>query len=379
MLLLFLILIRDITFASTLAVAQKISPHYGLYIIIFYILQILASPFQAAYSDRSCRKRSLLFAFIVITVGHLFLFCAYEFNMPIYLLICVLINGLFGNVFPIAVAGLMDINYLNNTKRCMTFVSAALAIAWLSYVYGVIYMGLLPFFWLSTGMCLFSVILCYFFFEDKRDRDPSKGRINFIREYVSIRRMSTEKFFMLAMKFYLFSEITYYGLFYFHINEDAKNFILIVSTYACGYIVGNLIINYAKVSLKKGIILGFIITIISSLSLIVFDSLGHFKHSFAIFIALETLFSLGYGIFDPCFYAFVGETQLVHRRGKAFGIVDSIDNFSEGIVSLFIFSIPLTTTILFFFRVFGFIFLIIGYLAILYAFKLNPKIANSVK
>ncbi|MBI5273891.1 MAG: MFS transporter [Chlamydiales bacterium] len=379
MLLLFFMLIRNLTFASTISIAELVTPQYGNYLIVFYALQIIGAPFQAAYSDHSSRKKTLLFAFLIVTIGHLFLFLALYSKLTIFLLICVILNGAFGNVFPVALAALMDINYLNNPKKTMTLVMTSLGIAWLLYVYGTMLLGLIPFFWATTGSCFLSMILCYYFFKDTKDKDPDIGHMNIKKEFFRLIKIFRERIFFLCIKSYFLTEIVYFGLFYYHINDKIESVVIIVTAYAIGYIIGNIIVNFSHFSLRTGIILGFAITLISVFLLLFSPYLTQSEISFSMFVLLETLFSLGYGIFDPCMYAFIGERQPVHMRGKAFGLIDSSDNLSESIVNMMLFSIilsPLTLTI---FRIVSIFLLLLALIDILKAFKHDLKLSNSVK
>ena len=119
MLLLFFIFVRDITFASTMALSKSITQYNEIYLLLFYFLQVIASPLQASFSDHSYRRKSLVFAFSIIFVGHLFLFISLKVGV-LFLLICFVLNGFFGNVLPIAIASLMDMDYLKNTKKLIS-------------------------------------------------------------------------------------------------------------------------------------------------------------------------------------------------------------------------------------------------------------------
>ncbi len=379
MLLLFFILIRNLTFASTISIAELVTPSYGKYLIIFYTFQIICAPFQAAYSDHSSRKKTLSFAFFIITLGHLFLFISLYTKISIFLLICVIINGVCGNVFPVALAGLMDINFLNNPKKTMTLVMTSLGIAWLLYIYGTMLLGLVPFFWITTLSCFICMLLCIFFFKDSKDRDPDSHKLNIKREFFNLLKISRKRVFFLSLKCYFFTEIVYFGLFYYHLNNSLESPVMIVTTYAIGYIIGNLIVNLAPISLRTGAILGFVIAIGSVLILTITPYLLPNFVSYSSIICLETLFSLGYGIFDPCIYSFIGERTPVHQRGKAFGLVDSADNLSESLVNGVIFTLMLTPTILATFRSLSLIFLSLALLSILAAFNQDKKLSNSIK
>jgi len=183
MLLLFFIIIRDLTFAATISLTKVIIPDYGKYIITFYGLQVIGAPFQAAHSDYFCRKKALIFAFLIVGIGHLFLYLSFSFKILIFLWLCLILNGLFGNVFPIALAGLMDINYLNNPKKTMTLAMTALGIGWLGYVYGTLFLGIVKFFWATTFCSFLCAVLCYFFFKDKRDFDGYSKKISLKKEF----------------------------------------------------------------------------------------------------------------------------------------------------------------------------------------------------
>lgn len=379
MILLLLILIRDLTFASTISIAKLITSDHGKYIISFYALQIIAAPFQASYSDHSCRKKALVFSFLIIGIGHIFLYLSLYFKITFFLLICVIINGVFGNVFPIALAGLMDINYLKSPKKMMTLVMTALGIAWLAYEYGTILIGLIPFFWVTTAASFVCAILCYYFFEDKRDRDlEERKKMSLKKEFFDLIKVSKQRVFFLCIKSYFLTEIVYFGLFYYHLNQNVSSELIIVTTYALGYIGGNIIVNFSPLSLKNGSILGFSISFFSIVALLFSPLYAHYKFSTIVYIALETFFSLGYGIFDPCVYAFIGKREAVHKRGKVFGIVDSSDNLSELAVSILLVLTLLSSGLLLIFRCVSLILLLFALLYLLKAFKKDKSISDSI-
>jgi MFS family permease len=373
MLLLFFIFVRDITFASTMALSKSITQYNEIYLLLFYFLQVIASPLQASFSDHSYRRKSLVFAFSIIFVGHLFLFISLKVGV-LFLLICFVLNGFFGNVLPIAIASLMDMDYLKNTKKLMAFVTATLAVAWLGYVYGMMFFKLLPFFWITTGLCFVCIILAFYCFKDVRDKDRDQKPFSVALEVSEIFSFMKTKWFLFAIKGYFITELVYYTLFYYHILElDNSSLIFIATTYSIGYILGVfVIILLNRMSIIKGISIGLSLAVVSIISLIIFTFNPNYMNNI-ILILLTTLFSFGYGIFDPCLYVHFGKNQLPHKRGKIFGIVDSADNCSEMFSTVILLFLQPS---LLFLRSMSIFFIVIAFICVLLSIKNRRKLVG---
>ena len=181
----------------------------------------------------------------------------------------------------------------------------------------------------------------------------------------------------MCVKSYFLTEIVYFGIFYYHLEAGSRDVLLIVTTYALGYILGNIIINFSRISLKNGTILGFSLVFLAIILLILSPIYQKYSWGAIAYISLETLFSLGYGIFDPCIYAFIGKREHVHMRGKAFGLIDSSDNFSEFLVSIALVFSAVSFKGFFIIRIFSVILLIFALKAILSAFKKDSVTSDS--
>lgn len=357
------VLIRDITYASTIATSELITKYNVQFILGFYLIQIIAAPFQAAYSDHSCRRKSLIFAFTIITISHGLLCLAVNYGV-VYLILSLVLSGLLGNSVPICIAGLMDIDYLRNVKKLMVVFSITLAVAWIIYEYGLYLVGTFNFLIFTTACCFTCIFLAVFMFKDPRDKDPSPKRFNFSLELKGISNILRQRWLFLVVKGYLFTEIVYFTLFYYHVLESTKLMLLLVVTaYSVGYIIGTIITMYLNLSLYISVRTG----LLSALLCVCLLLLGSFlKAGFVFFIVLSGLLSLAYGIMDPCIYTFIGVNQPAHMRGKVFGVVDSTDNLSEMTTSIIFLLVKPSISIM---RVIAIILLILSYFYFKESFK----------
>lgn len=82
---------------------------------VMIILQILAAPVQAGFSDFYCRKKSLIvsLAFTSLSLIILIFFKSKHLLTLFPLVLVALMNGIFGNTVPLAWAALADIKKTN--------------------------------------------------------------------------------------------------------------------------------------------------------------------------------------------------------------------------------------------------------------------------
>ena len=314
MILLFFILVRNIAYAATITVASDLTPFHEQFLLFFYLIQIFAAPLQASYSDHSCRRKSLAFAFIALTLAHLALFASIKFGI-LFFTLSLFLNGVFGNIIPISIAGLLDINFAGDGKKVMIFSMMTLAIAWLITPFGTAYFGIYPFFWGTTSIAFVCIFLALFAFKDKRDKDPNVKKFDLRRDLAGIRSILTKRWVFLLIKGYLFTEIIYYTLFYFDVTKlDTKQMLIVVSSYAIGYILGNLLNLFRNNTLFKDIQYGLSVSIFSILSMMLL-SFFTFTSSIYVLCGISFLFSFGYGIMDPSIYTLVGKGQPAHTSG----------------------------------------------------------------
>lgn len=83
--------------------------------MVMILLQILAAPLQAGFSDFYCRRKSLIvsLAFTSLSLIMLIFFKSKHLLTLFPLVLVVFMNGLFGNTIPLAWAALADIQKTN--------------------------------------------------------------------------------------------------------------------------------------------------------------------------------------------------------------------------------------------------------------------------
>lgn len=334
MLLLFFILIRQITYAATITLSKEIVPleQVDIYIAGFYLLQCIAAPFQASYSDHCCRRNSLVFGFMMIVIGHIFLFLGLEFGVPFYI-VSLIINGALGNIFPIAIAGLVETKFSKNPRITMGFATCMVALAWIIYYYCIQNFPFLLIFWSITLLAALCSALALTCFQDNRDQEPATP-YSIKNEILSVKNTLNTRWFLLMIKAYFLTDVAFYFYYYYPISKlNELDIAIIINTIAGGYILGNFLQMFMKTKDTSGFKIGVSLSVFATAVLLVCDYYGKDLGSHLCMV-FTLLLAIGYGIFDPCIYSYISKGQSEHKQGKIFGLIDSADNFAETITGL---------------------------------------------
>ncbi len=369
MLCLVLIYIRELTFVASLALSREVVHFHISYLLLFYVLQIIAAPLQASFSDFYSRKKGLAYGFLFVFVGHLLLFLALK-KGALFLLLSFAINGLFGNLTPIATAALLDVNFGKKPRVSMGLVVATVMLAFLSFYWARWYFSLEIIFWVMTALCLLASLLSALFFYDPRDDDARPKKFSVKDELFLIADMLKKKWFFLGIKGYYLVYFIWYILYYYRIETlDAVDVVHAVTAFSVGYLGGVAIQMFVNNNDQEVILFGVMFTVFITLLVGIYLLFG--GKMLNTIILLNFVFAFYYGIFDPRLYSYFSYHQQKHRLGTIFGLVDSSDNLSE-LSSIAVFSLLPKMNIVFL-TFFSVIVLLVTYEVFETSFRMHKK------
>jgi len=370
MLALLLIFIRELTFVSSLALSREVDGFHISYLLLFYVLQIIAAPVQASISDFYSRKKGLAYGFLFVFIAHVFLFVALSKGTA-FLLVSFIINGLFGNLTPIATASLLDVNFGKKSRISMGLVLGTSMVAYLSFYWARWYLNLEIIFWVMTTLCLLATFLSAFCFYDPRDADINETDFSLWKEIALIGEMIKKKWFFYSIKGYYLVYLIWYILYYYRIETlGPVDVIHAVTAFSLGYLGGVLAQMFVNNNDTEVISFGVMFSVFITLLFGIYILFG--GKIFNTIVLLNFIFAFYYGVIDPRLYSYLSTHQHKHRLGTIFGLVESSDNLSE-LSSILIFTLLPKMNIVFL-SFFSVVVLLIAYEVFNKSFKAHRKI-----
>jgi MFS family permease len=307
----------------------------------FLVMQILAAPIQAGFSDFYCRRKSLIVALSFSFLSFVFLFFTKtEGSSSILLFVLILlIKGALGNTVPLSWSALADTQE-KNLRFSLALSTGAYAIGYM--VLAVLNMhgisgGRSNQFWLSSDIIsailfVLSVAFCVLFFRDVRDRKEHLEYKNRKLEYLKLahsestallkdmRHFSTQ---MGLLAYFLWATSQYSVLIL--LADFQTKYTTIVILMMCGYLVGVAILGFCR-KVKDGIIIrsAFVITISS---FVLFFVLNPFMNDIQIPLSISYFFfTLGNAFLSPSILSLFSKERALHQQGKGFGLIVSADS-----------------------------------------------------
>ncbi len=136
------------------------SPLFALILpTVMIVLQILAAPVQAGFSDFYCRRKSLIIslAFTSLSLIILVFFKSKNLLSLFPLILVAILNGLFGNTVPLAWAALADIQK-KNFRFSLALTTGAYSVAYMILAISNLYV-ITNTFWLFVISGVFAGVL----------------------------------------------------------------------------------------------------------------------------------------------------------------------------------------------------------------------------
>lgn len=310
------------------------------------VLQILASPLQAALSDLYCRKKSLVvsltFSFISLVLVYFYTQMSL-FLMP-FLCLIIALKGAFGNTIPLSFAAIADIR---NRKVRLSF-----GIATSPYTLGyfvLIFTNKLfsesESIILSIGIFAVLVFLCVSFFSDARDKTEQRNHVLRLdstavtavkKEIISVIKGLGSYHIQMALTAYLLWEISLYSILLLYVDFNVGNFSSIAIAMLSGALFAVFFLKiFEKTEDEKMIKWGYNF---SALSLIPFFLLFPFLKDFNFYLlgACYFVHTMGNVLLSAALFALLAKKTPPHECGKIYGLLESVDTIAFLVASVFI-------------------------------------------
>ncbi len=316
-----------------------------LLFVFWTVLQMICAPVQGTLSDLYCRRKGLLIAVAGVLVSCLFilsglLLCEDPKKEIWVFVVGIAIDAVFGNSNTIGRAALIDSRFAGDARKALGYSFMAQGLPW---VVVFAYCWFLPdLYMFMVVLNLLCLILCFFYFEDKRDEDPLREQRLFWARMKKLFSLFYSPTFRWAIIAFLISQI---GFEYFFFHED-HHISLRVSRFVFtllgfGYFSGAFLQNFIEVqtqNLRKVVLAGFWISIFGFAIIPVFFHMGcnFFGNPQEILEGVAALLMMAAGFYFPSLYTLFSKGRPIHEQGKLFGFLESIQNLSEVIPPLLV-------------------------------------------
>ena len=295
---------------------------FALY-VSFLIFQIIAAPIQAGYSDFYCRRKSLIFS-LLVSAFSLGLACFVDKHMALSMLLLpsvILLKGLFGNTLPLSWAAIAD-TQTRNFRFSLGLSTSAIALGYLvlilierffhDAIVGVIVISLY----------VFLIALCIKFFKDVRDRDsgenkPASGGFSsniknemllIFNNYLKSNRIRK------ALLAFLFWEFSFYTAHILDVDLKLKAFHNLTITMVFGYLSGVILLKFLKLSSKKLIRVGYLISVVGPLPMFILSPV--IGHENIFIIPCYFFYSLRFAFLVPSLFSMLSAERRSHEQEK---------------------------------------------------------------
>lgn len=322
-LLLFFVFLGEAGLAQIIYLSRNFIEEPVIIFFCLYALQLFFATFQAGASDHYCRRKSLIFALVIILIAQGFFFFTFKGDVwPIF--VTVFLYGALGNITPIARAALVDTELKKDFRLSIGLSTVAIALGWIAMLIAAHFLKPIQVCSIVTIMAIIGLAFLIWFFKDPRDLKHMKGGFSLLQEVKGISKLVKHKWFFFGLMGYFVAEVAFYQIFCFDegnlSNPDVR---FIVTTWVIGYCIGVLVQTFGIKNERFGIMSGSYISIFSILLLVLFNLLN-IRGGFMITL-FNFLFSFGFGFFVPCVFAFASKRFSPHLQGKLYGLIDATD------------------------------------------------------
>ncbi|NRA89714.1 MAG: MFS transporter [Simkaniaceae bacterium] len=279
-------------------------------------LQVIFATFFGLISDRFCRKKIVVLGLISSLISVVLLEKGFYWS-------AVFINGILGNVEPIARAAYCDVQVHHKMEPNIlnTFLMLPIPYIVLSFNYHLFSDYAFNF------IIIFATIVLFLFtilFKDRRDAESRK------EAFAALKTLKAKYFNLPSMgllaAFYLTNSgwwiLTYFAEGHLAVQELLKYFFLMIGlSFLAGAILGRIYLFKPE----KGIPILFLAVVI----LLIFDYLFHVIIGNDIISSTFMHFTIIGGIALPLIYAYYGNKAGVHEQGTVYGILESARSLTE--------------------------------------------------
>ncbi|NGX28194.1 MAG: hypothetical protein K940chlam1_00369 [Candidatus Anoxychlamydiales bacterium] len=302
-------------------------------------LAFFFAPIQGGLSDYYCRKKSLLFALLIVLIASIFFVFWFVWHKQVYLFIYIFMLGIAGNVAPIALSAFKDI-----TRKFTNF-RFFICLALFYYFIGDFGHLVSKYFAssktiLETGFFFIigCIILVFLIFKDAKDRELPEQRPSIIEQIKYIYHNFLEnKVFMIGLIGFLFLEVSLYQ-FSFR-TEVFDGFLSRVAPLQMilGAMLGLAFLKFSKMKDENIFIFALIGSFICYLVLFLANFFDFITRPYS--MGLLLFFGFNYSLLYSSLYCLFTRKRHHHDHGKIFGLLDSIDSISYVVAIIIVFVI----------------------------------------
>lgn len=297
------------------------------------------APIQGGLSDYYCRKKSLLFALLIVLIASIFFVFWFVWHKQVYLYIYIIMLGMAGNVAPIALSAFKDITRKFTNFRF--FICMAL------FYYFIGDFGHLVSNYFASSKTILEVgffliigciILVFLIFKDAKDREFPEHRPSIIEQIKYIYHNFLEnKFFMIGLIGFFFLEVSLYQ-FSFR-TEVFDGFLSRVAPLEMilGVMIGLSFLKFSKIRDEYIFIFALIGAFICYLVLFIGNFFDFISDIYS--MGLLLFFGFNYSLIYSTLYCLFTRKRHHHDHGKIFGLIDSIDSISYFVAIIVVFII----------------------------------------
>lgn len=293
-------------------------------------LKVIFSVVFGVISDKYCRKKTLSFTIISSVVALVLL----KIN---YFWIAIFVDGIFGNIIPVARATYCDIHTLSARVPNIinTFIVLPIPYIVLSLSHHLytdhLFISVLVF----SILCILLVI---FLLKDFRDQDHRKA--NFIILKVKGSHFYKLKYLRVVLALLIWDSAWYIILYYNEKNMSElqleKTFLLIVGlTFFIGATVGRIYRFRVHLAITVTLLSCFLLLFTNWITSLVLNTPKQVPISF--FLQFTMLGGVGL----PYIFSYFGEIAKIHEQGEVYGFLESILSLAEFIGPFFLVLIKL--------------------------------------
>jgi len=346
------------------------------------LLQALASPVQAAFSDLFCRKRSIIISLSTSLFSLLLLLLFNSKILAVLPLVVVLsfIKGTFGNTIPLSLAAIADTQD-KNYRVSFGFTTLSYTLAFVLMIFTTLYLSDLI---SNIIAALYYVIILFFSifsFIDIRDKNfqhHAGSQHNSVWKLLKKEltlvgaelRKSSLQYGIIA--FFLW-EISIYSVLLLYVDFNVEAFRFIAMTMMLGYATGIFVLKIYNTTTdlnmcKFGYLLGSI-----SLTPFYFHLFFNEAPSLTLLAVCYYFHSIGLAVLPPTLFAMLAKVTKPHEQGRIYGIIESVDTIAFLVSSLAVLISSINDLPLIYIVSLSFLTIVVSWFPFKMYHKLRPK------
>lgn len=316
-----------------------------LFLFVGYLLiEMVASPIQAGFSDFYCRKKSLVVSllFSLLSMILIFMYSSTNGHSAWILLLVILAKAGLGNNLPLSWAAIADTHTTeSNFRFSLAFSTTAIAIAFLV---------LASLNGLFSGAGANIALICVFFFltlfcmknfRDIRDRskDPAHWNTSAEKKRIShafrliwgemgmIAKELRQQHVSGALLAFLLWQVSFYSVNALDVDLRVKQFSNLTTTMMIGYLIGVGILRFfPKVQDIKMVRVGYYVCVAS---VVPFLFLFYFVENTRMLLLICYFFyNLGTAFMPASLFSILSKKKSFHEQGKIYGLIDSANTLA---------------------------------------------------